>query len=83
MTIEYDIHSLKRCLCCTNKFHHIIDVAKQLEYDELLELRNKLRNATAHNFMHMQLENQFNEFIKAKTKKPKPKPTPTPSVIED
>jgi hypothetical protein len=83
MTIEYDIHSLKRCLCCTNKFHHIIDVAKQLEYDELLELRNKLRNATAHNFMHMQLENQFNEFIKNKTKTKKPKSTATVTTVED
>ena len=83
MTIEYDIHSLKRCLCCTNKFHHITDVAKQLDYNELIVLRDKLRNATAHRFMHSQLENQFNEFIKAKTKKPTPKPTTTLSVTED
>jgi len=83
MTIEYDIHSLKRCLCCTNKFHYIIDVAKQLEYNELIVLRDQLRNATAHNFMNSQLENQFNEFIKNKTKTKKPKSTVGVTTDED
>jgi DNA-directed RNA polymerase beta subunit len=86
MTIEYDIHSLKRCLCCTNKFHYIIDVAKQLEHDDLIDLRNKLRCATAHNFLHSQLENQFNELIKnskpRRTKKETTATTSTPSVDE-
>jgi hypothetical protein len=83
MTIEYDIHSLKRCLCCTNKFHYIIDVAKQLEHDDLIDLRNKLRCATAHNFLHSQLENQFNELIKnSKPKRTKKETTETPSVDE-
>jgi DNA-directed RNA polymerase beta subunit len=83
MTIEYDIHSLKRCLCCTNKFHYIIDVAKQLEHDDLIDLRNKLRCATAHNFLHSQLENQFNELIKnSKHKRTKKETTETPSVDE-
>jgi hypothetical protein len=83
MTIEYDIHSLKRCLCCTNKFHYIIDVAKQLEHDDLVDLRNKLRCATAHNFLHSQLENQFNELIKnSKPKRTKKETTATPSVDE-
>ena len=88
MSIDYDIHSLKRCLCCTNKFHYIIDVAKQLDHDELIDLRSKLRCATAHNFMHSQLENQFNELInktktKTKTKKDTPTTSTTTSTVED
>ena len=83
MNTDYDIHSLKRCLCCTNKFHYIIDVANKLNKTELMKLRDSLRSATALNRMHTQLENHFDALIKSKSKTTKTETTSTPNSIED
>lgn len=59
MPNKYDIDALATCLCCMDKFHHIYDVMRDLNRDELLILRTELRNRTVQKKLNQFLELDF------------------------